>query len=79
MEDYKRVAVDEAIRLMGRQTVDVFYYVVEVVQATAQREAAAFPTRDVTFNLMMGAFAAWEAGRVAGIRAERARRKTGHK
>lgn len=79
MKDYERVTVDEAIKLSKKETLDAYYYVVEVVQAAAQREAAAFPRQDATFCLLMGAFAAWEAGRVAGIRAERAKRKTERK
>jgi len=78
MKDYERVSVDEAIRLAGHQTFGTIDYVKEIVETEAQRQAAIFPTQSATFNLMFGALAAYEAGRVVGIRSERARRKTTH-
>lgn len=78
MKDYERVSADEAIRLAGHQTFGTMDYVKEIVEAEAQRMAALFPTQSATFNLMFGALAAYEAGRVTGIRTERARRKAAH-
>lgn len=77
MKDYERVRADEAIRLAGYQTFGTIDYVEEVVIAAAQRQAAKFPTQSDSFNFMVGALTAWEAGRVAGIRAERVRRNKG--
>lgn len=77
MKDYERVSVNEAIELTGKQSLSTLDYVEEVVMAAAKRQAAMFPTQSASFNLMLGALTAYEAGRVAGIRAERERRKTG--
>lgn len=77
MKDYERVNVDEAIRLAGYQTLDAFDYVEKIIETEAQRQAVVFPTQSPLFNLIFGAFVAWEAGRVAGIRAERERRNNG--
>lgn len=75
MKNYERVSVDEAIRLAGHQAFGTIDYVKKIIDAGAQRQAALFPTQSATSNLMFGALAAYEAGRVAGIRAERERRK----
>ena len=77
MKDYERVSVNEAIELTGKQSLSTLDYVEEVVIAAAQRQAAKFPTQSDSFNFMVGALTAWEAGRVAGIRAERVRRNKG--